>query len=296
MLDVPATSESRAGAPALADALAKPASARGLALPLRGLGLAGRVLAVTIGFVLLAMGLFYVTRLTAHRDILLHGKINATETTVEAFGLAGPAPPPPDLAQKILNSIDVKWIAVETPAGRREFTLAGGAPTAAEPIGADKDSYLESIAATFHTLFAAPGTVVKLSAPAQAREPAITFAFDEAPLIQSLRRVSYNFLTISLTIAAVVTCVLWAALWRMVLRPVRRLTSNIIAFGESPQDASRVIAPSGRGNEIGRAEGALAVMQRSLAHELAQGKRLAELGMAVARINHDLRNMLSAAQ
>ena len=165
-----------------------------------------------------------------------------------------------------------------------------------ESITADDSSYAESMAATFHALFAAPGTVVKLSAPAQANEPAIEFAFDETSLIQSLRRVSYNFLTISLTIAAVVTCVLWAALWRMVLQPVRRLTSNIIAFGESPQDASRVIAPSGRGNEIGRAEAALAVMQRSLAHELAQGKRLAELGMAVARINHDLRNILSAAQ
>jgi signal transduction histidine kinase len=57
-----------------------------------------------------------------------------------------------------------------------------------------------------------------------------------------------------------------------------------------------VIEPTGRGNEIGRAEAALAVMQGSLAHELAQGKRLAELGMAVARINHDLRNILSAAQ
>ena len=152
------------------------------------------------------------------------------------------------------------------------------------------------MAATFHALFAAPGTVVKLSAPAQANEPAIEVAFDETPLIQSLRRVSGNFLTISLTIAAVVICVLWAALWRMVLQPVRRLTSNIIAFGENPQDASRVIAPTGRGNEIGRAEAALAVMQGSLAHELAQGKRLAELGMAVARINHDLRNILSAAQ
>ncbi len=120
--------------------------------------------------------------------------------------------------------------------------------------------------------------------------------FDETPLIEGLWRVSRNFRNISLTIAAVVTCVLWAALWSMVLRPVRRLTSNIIAFGESPQDASRVIAPSGRRNEIGRAETALAVMQGSLAHELAQRKRLAELGMAVARINHDLRNMLSAAQ
>ena len=125
-------------------------------------------------------------------------------------------------------------------------------------------------------------------------QAAIEVTFDETPLIEGLWRVSHNFLNISLTIAGVVTCVLWAALWSMVLRPVRRLTSNIIAFGESPQDASRVIAASGRRNEIGRAETALSVMQRSLAHELAQGKRLAELGMAVARINHDLRNMLSA--
>ena len=296
MLDVTARSEGGSNATALTGALTRQISAPGLARPLRGFGLAARVLAVTIGFVFLAMGLFYVTRLTAHREMWLHGKITGAQTTVEAFGLAGPTPPPQDLSQKILRSVQVKWLAVETPAGRREFVIAGGPPAGAETIAADEDSYLESMAATFHALFAAPGTVVKLSAPAQANEPAIEFAFDETPLIQSLRRVSGNFLTISLTIAAVVICVLWAALWRMVLQPVRRLTSNIIAFGESPQDASRVIAPTGRGNEIGRAEAALAVMQRSLAHELAQGKRLAELGMAVARINHDLRNILSAAQ
>ena len=51
-----------------------------------------------------------------------------------------------------------------------------------------------------------------------------------------------------------------------------------------------------RNDEIGRAEAALLAMQDSLSRELAQRKRLAELGMAVARINHDLRNMLSAAQ
>jgi signal transduction histidine kinase len=295
MLDLPARRQSGAE-PALPEALAKHASASGLALPLHSFGLAARVLAVTIGFVFLAMGLFYVTRLAAHREMWLHNKISSAQTTVEAFGLAGPTPPSQDLSQKILHSVEVKWLAIETPSGRREFVVAGGPPVGAEPITADDSSYLDSLAATFRALFAAPHTLVKLSAPARADEPAIEFAFDEAPLIQSLRHISANFLTISLTIAAVVSCVLWAALWRMVLRPVRRLTSNIIAFGESPQDASRVIAPSGRGNEIGRAETALAVMQRSLAHELAQGKRLAELGMAVARINHDLRNMLSAAQ
>jgi signal transduction histidine kinase len=296
MLDLPARREGRADTPALADMLARQSSARGPAFPLHGFGLAARVLAVTIGFVLLAMSLFYVTRLTAHREMLLHGKISAVQTTVDAFGLAGPTPPPHDLSQKILNSVEVKWMAIETPAGRREFVTAGGPLESVESIKVDDASYFESIAATFRALFATPETIVKLGAPAQANEPAIEFAFDETTLVQSLRRVSYNFLTISLTIAAVVTCVLWAALWRMVLQPVRRLTSNILAFGESPQDASRVISPSGRRNEIGRAEAALAVMQGSLAHELAQGKRLAELGMAVARINHDLRNILSAAQ
>jgi signal transduction histidine kinase len=296
MLDLPARSRSGADAPALAEAPEKHAGASGFTLPLDGFGLAARVLAVTIGFVFLAMGLFYVTRLTAHREMWLHGKIGWTQTAIEAFDLAGPNPPSVGLSQKILRGLDVKWLAVETPAGRREFVVAGGPPVRAESIVADDSSYFESLAATFRTLFAAPNTVAKLSVPAHGNQPAIEFAFDEKPLIHSLRRVSANFLAISLIIAAVVTCVLWAALWRMVLQPVRRLTSNIIAFGESPQDASRVITPSGRGSEIGRAETALAVMQRSLAHELAQGKRLAELGMAVARINHDLRNMLSAAQ
>src|ERR1700733_11002143 len=215
MLDVPARSEG--GADALAftfpNAVAKQASAPGLAPPFHGFGLAARVLAVTIGFVLLAMSLFYVTRLTAHREMLLHGKIGAVQTTVDAFGMAGPPLPPQELSQKILNSVDVKWMAIETPAGRREFVTAGGPLESVESIKTDDTSYFESMAATFHALFAAPGTVVKLSAPAQANKPAIEFPFDETSLIQSLKRVSYNFLTISLTIAAVVTCVLWAALW-----------------------------------------------------------------------------------
>src|ERR1700687_2086685 len=117
MLDLPARTEGRAETPALAGALARRTNAPGLALqlPLQSFGLAARVLAVTIGFVLLAMGLFYVTRLTAHREMLLHGKISAVETTVDAFGLAGPTPPPHDLSKKILNSVEVKWIAIETP-------------------------------------------------------------------------------------------------------------------------------------------------------------------------------------
>jgi signal transduction histidine kinase len=148
----------------------------------------------------------------------------------------------------------------------------------------------------FRTLFAKPGSLVRVVGRAQSDGALVDITLDQTPLIEAMWRISRTFLAIALTLAAVVTCVLWAALWWMVIRPVRRLTSNIIAFGERPQEIARIIAPSGRNDEIGRAETALAAMQGSLAHELSQRKRLAELGMAVARVNHDLRNMLSAAQ
>src|ERR1700754_2918410 len=110
MLDLPARTEGQAESPVLTEALARRTSAPALALqaPLQSFGLAARVLAVTIGFVFLAMSLFYVSRLTAHREMWLHSKIGGVQTTVEAFGLAGLTPPPQDLAQKILHSVDVK--------------------------------------------------------------------------------------------------------------------------------------------------------------------------------------------
>jgi signal transduction histidine kinase len=262
----------------------------------RGLGLAGRVLVVTLGFVLLAMALFYVTRLAAYRETWLHNKLAAAQTTFEAFDGGGATELSPDLSRKILASVRVKSIAVSTPSGWRVIAAPGESSAPIETVNLGSEMFIDSIRAAFETLFAEPGTIIHVSDGASPDESGIAVTLDETPLKQALWRISRTFLNIALMIAAVVTCVLWAALWQMVLRPVRRLNTNIIAFGERPHDISRVIAPSGRRDEIGRAETALAAMQGTLAHELAQGKRLAELGMAVARINHDLRNMLSAAQ
>ena len=190
----------------------------------------------------------------------------------------------------------MKSIAVSTPSGWR--VLASGKPAATlasvETVNLDSETFVDSVARPLSRR-CSPSREPSSTSPTERRRTrrGIAVTLDETPLKEALWRVSHTFLNIALMIAAVVTCVLWAALWHMVLRPVRRLTTNIIAFGERPQDVSRIIAPSGRHDEIGRAEKALAAMQESLAHELAQRKRLAELGMAVARINHDLRNMLS---
>ncbi len=75
-----------------------------------------------------------------------------------------------------------------------------------------------------------------------------------------------------------------------------RLTRNMLHFGEHPEDQSRIIVPTDRADEIGAAERELANMQRQLSTLLVQKNRLAQLGLAVSKISHDLRNMLANAQ
>ncbi len=79
----------------------------------------------------------------------------------------------------------------------------------------------------------------------------------------------------------------------MFVRPMRRITANMMAFRADPENPDRIIAPSARADEIGVAERELATMQSELASMLHQKSRLAALGLAVSKINHDLRNLLA---
>src|SRR5262249_37269880 len=71
---------------------------------------------------------------------------------------------------------------------------------------------------------------------------------------------------------------------------------NMMAFHGDPENPARIIAASRRRDEIGIAERELAAMQGDLASMLQHKSRLAALGLAVSKINHDLRNLLASAQ
>jgi signal transduction histidine kinase len=273
------------------------AVAPALAAPTRrSVGVAGRLLMLTIGSVLLAIGLFYASRLTAYRENWLRDRIMVAHSAMMLFGATGAEDVPRELADKILDTVGAKSITVSLPDGRRLIATTQVPLPPAESVELGDPSFAMASQSAFRTLFAQPGSLTRVIGKSPIDGATIDVTLDQSPLIAAMWRISRTFSILALIISAVVTCVLWAALWLLVIRPMRRLTSSIIAFGERPQEHARVIAPSGRSDEIGRAEAALSTMQSSLAHELRQRKRLSELGMAVARINHDLRNMLSAAQ
>jgi hypothetical protein len=124
----------------------------------------------------------------------------------------------------------------------------------------------------------------------------LEIVMDEAPLRQAMRRFSINIMLLSFVISGITATLVYFALHYLLVRPMRRLTANMMKFRDDPENPARVITVSGRNDEIGLAERELAAMQQDLASMLQQKSRLASLGLAVSKINHDLRNLLTSAQ
>jgi signal transduction histidine kinase len=94
----------------------------------------------------------------------------------------------------------------------------------------------------------------------------------------------------------ITAALVYFALYLMIVRPIRRLSQNMTAFSQEPDNAALILAPSDRTDEIGVAERRLAAFETDLHRTLRQRQHLADLGLAVSKINHDLRNILASAQ
>jgi signal transduction histidine kinase len=105
-----------------------------------------------------------------------------------------------------------------------------------------------------------------------------------------------NVALLSLLISLITAGLVFYAIDRMMIRPVRAMTRSMLAFADAPDDPSRIIVPSRRADELGVAERELAAMQTILQRTLGEQKHLADLGLAVSKINHDMRNILASAQ
>jgi signal transduction histidine kinase len=103
-------------------------------------------------------------------------------------------------------------------------------------------------------------------------------------------------LLLSIAIAASTAALIYFALHYLFVRPLYRIAANMMAFSDEPENPARIMVPHRGADEIGFVERELAGMQGELAATLAQKTRLAALGLAVSKINHDLRNLLASAQ
>jgi len=135
-----------------------------------------------------------------------------------------------------------------------------------------------------------------IGSPTGAPDIVVEVLMSEARLRQEMLTYSGNIFWLSLLVAIATAAAIFFFLNRLLVRPIGRMTQNMIAFRKTPEDANRIIVPSNRKDEVGIAERELAMMEQDIFSMLRQKQHLADLGLAVAKINHDLRNTLSAAQ
>jgi signal transduction histidine kinase len=124
----------------------------------------------------------------------------------------------------------------------------------------------------------------------------IEIVLNEGPLKRAMIEFSENFLLASTWILIAAAALIYFMLTLAFVGPMHDLTRAIERFRDRPEDVSIAFPRSSRRDEIGRAQRAAADMAEQVRNSLRQNERLAALGGAVARIGHDLRNMLSTAQ
>jgi hypothetical protein len=261
-------------------------------------GLSGKLLVLTILFVMIAEVLIYVPSVANFWVNQLNDKLNAGYTAALELNVPqGSMPVPDSVARQILDSINARAVAIKMGT-RRRLLAVGDAPP---PISADFDmrdinTFSATIDAFKMMLGSRKDDVMRVVGRAPMGGEFIELIMNEQPLRERMLRYSVDILLISLLISGITAALVYLSLHYLFVRPMRRVTAAMIAFRADPENADRIIVPSTRADEIGTAERELATMQTELASMLHQKNRLAALGLAVSKINHDLRNLLASAQ
>ncbi|WP_445490567.1 sensor histidine kinase [Rhodopseudomonas sp. RCAM05734] len=264
--------------------------------PLRRLGLSGKLLLLTIPLVLIAEVLIYVPSIANFRINRLNDKLAAANTAALVLDAAPSGMVPESLARQILSSIGARAVAIKMGQQRRLLASADLPAQIDHDIDMRDMTVWSAIMDSFEVMLETGNQSIRVIGPAPSGAQFIEVVIDELPLRQAMYRFSRNLFWVSLGIAILTAGLVYLALHYLFVRPMRRLTANLVGFHENPESSARIIVPSQRGDEIGVAERELSDMQRDLVSMLHQKSRLAALGLAVSKINHDLRNLLASSQ
>ena len=258
-------------------------------------GLSAKLLVLTVLFVMLAEVCIYVPSIANFRLTWLNNKLSAAHTAALVFEAA---PDVPDkLSRQVLDSIGARALAMKMGQQRRLLATTEPPSEVLQEVDIRDMRPLIAIMEAFRTLLFAKDTdLLRAVGPAPMGGQFVEIVIPEGPLRSAMWIYSRNVMLLSVAISAISAALVYFALHYLFVRPLYRITANMMKFRADPEDLARILAPTPRHDEIGFVEHELAEMQRDLAATLQQKTRLATLGLAVSKINHDLRNLLASAQ
>jgi len=258
-------------------------------------GLSSRLLLLTVAFALAVEAMIVAPSAASFHERWLTDRLQAAELASVGVEALPYNAVDDKTAESMLRIGGVSAVAISDQGVMRQLLQAPNLPRAPDFIDLRNRNLGARLWDPVRTLFGHPDRTIRVrAAPRYRSGDFIDVVAPAQPLKLELRAFLLNSLLVSIVISLVAGALLYAGLSFLVLQPLRRVTRSIEGFAADPDAIAAT--PSDRHDEIGRVERELARMQDEVRQSLRARSRLVALGEAVAKINHDLRNMLTSAQ
>ena len=258
--------------------------------------LSAKLLLMTILFVMLAEVLIFAPSVARFRQVWLEERMAAGHLAALAIEAAPDQMVTKELEEKLLAHVGAYAVDLRMPDERIYMLTSSALPPVAQAYDLRMAHWFDLIADAFAVLVRGSGRVIKITGVSPKDAAAVVeLVIEEAPLHAEMIDFATRILALSVMISVITASLVFLSLNRLMVRPMQRITASMMEFRRDPEDLSATLPHTTRADEIGTAQCELIDMQAALRAALRQKERLAALGTAVTKINHDLRNILSTA-
>ncbi|MGH6760551.1 MAG: ATP-binding protein [Phyllobacterium sp.] len=258
--------------------------------------LSGKLLVLTILFVLIAEILIFVPSIATMRVRWLNDRLNTAAAASVVLAATDAAHVPRAVQNDVLMATGAKAIALREKGASRLLAVSEMPPEVERHIDLDGSGPVTEFIDAFDTLINGGSRNIRVFGSIGNSDKTIEMVTSDAPLRNAMLEYARVMTVVSLLISLITAGLVFLAITVLLIRPIRRMSDNMLAFSEAPDDPHRIIRPDERADELGIAQRELAAMQSQLQRTLSEQKHLADLGLAVSKINHDMRNILASAQ
>ncbi len=259
-------------------------------------GLSTKLLLLTILFVMIAEVLIFLPSVANFRLQWLEQRLATAAAAASVLMQGDPSSLSRSAQNDVLMAIGAKAIAVRDAGVSRLLVVSEMPPEVHHHVDIAGTGPIAAIRDALDTLFFGGDRLIRAYGPVGDSGKEYEIIIPDRYLHAAVLVYARNVAVLSLIISLITASLVFYAINRMMIGPIRRMTRSMLAFGEAPDDPGRVIRPLDRDDELGVAERELAAMQAHLQRILGEQKHLADLGLAVSKINHDMRNILASAQ
>ncbi len=257
--------------------------------------LSGRFLILTVVFVMLAEVMIFVPSVARFRVDFLELRLERAQ--IASLAVLADDKLDADLEQELLTNAGVFNVVLRRD-DMRQLALSSPIPG---PVHATYDlrdpSTLVLIGDAMATLLDPENRIIRvIGNPVREGGTLIEVTMESGPLRAAMIDYGINILILSAMISVVTAALLFLAVRGLLVKPIKGVVGHMQSYAAAPEDARRIIRPEARVTELREAEEALQSLQTQLTASLRQKERLAQLGGAVAKVSHDLRNILASAQ